>query len=320
MEELDLKELISIFMKHKVLIIMVVVIFALAGAIYTLKFITPLYTSETTLVLAQAGVENNLPTTTTGSSSITSSDVALNSKLVDSYIEIATSHDKVLSKVIENLNLDISIAKLESIIKVTQKTDTNVIRIIVEHTDPELSCKIANELARSFVEAVEEIYKLNNLSVLDQAKIPQNPSNIHFAKNVVIFAFIGGILVSGYILLINMLDTTVKSDIDIERTVNLPVLASIVLTNDNIKKTVHAHADSIYRMSNIDNGEEYNLTETTEKQDSNLLSTTDTEEISNDDEYEETEIAGENLNNLNVSNYNNFRPTRKKNRNRRNHK
>lgn len=318
MEELDLKELISIFMKRKVLIIMVVIIFALAGAIYTLKFITPVYTSETTLVLVQAGTENNLQG---DSSSITTTDVTLNSKLVDSYIEIATSYDKVLSKVIENLNLDMSIADLENIVKVTQKTDTNVIKITVEHTDPELSCNIANEIARTFVEAVEEIYKLNNLSVLDAAKIPQSPSNIHFAKNVVIFAFVGGILVSGYILLINMLDTTVKSDVDIERTINVPVLASIVLTNDNIKKTVHAHADSIYRMANIDNGEEYTLEEPTETHSistGGLFDTTSDEEES-DDEYEENEIASETINRPNISNDNKFRP-RKKNRNRRNHK
>lgn len=317
MEELDLKELISIFMKRKVLIIMVVIIFALAGAIYTLKFITPVYTSETTLVLVQAGAENNLPTDT---SSITTQDVTLNSKLVDSYIEIATSDDKVISKVIANLNLDMKVESLKSIVKVTQKTDTNVIRITVEHTDPELSCKIANEIAKTFVEAVEEIYKLSNLSVLDVAKIPQSPSNIHFAKNVVIFAFVGGILVSGYILLINMLDTTVKSDVDIERTINVPVLASIVLTNDNIKKSVHAHADSIYRMANIDNGEEYNLEEPTElHNNADGLFGTSLDEEESEDEYEENEFSSESTNRPNISNDNKYR-SRKKNRNRRNHK
>jgi len=298
MEELDLKELISIFMKRKVLIIMVVIIFALVGAIYTLKFITPVYTSETRLVLVQAGTENNLQGDST---SITTSDVTLNSKLVDSYIEIATSPDKVLSKVIQNLNLDMTIEKLESIVEVSQKVDTNVIIITVKHTDPELSCNIANEIAKTFVGAVEDIYKLSNLSVLDAAKVPQEPSNIHLAKNVLIFAFVGGIIVSGYILLINMLDTTVKSDVDIEKTVNLPVLASIVFTNDNVKKSSHMYED-IYKVSDIDNENEYTVEEPTKEHNSSLFEITTNES---------------NINNPIISSDSKFRP-RKKNRNRRN--
>ena len=67
------------------------------------------------------------------------------------------------------------------------------------------------------------------------------PSNINLTKNIVIFAFVGGILIAGYILLINMLDTTVKTDTDIEKALDIPVLASIVLTDDATKKKFKAH-------------------------------------------------------------------------------
>lgn len=273
MEELDLKELISIFMKRKLLIILVVIIFALIGAIYTIKFITPTYQSYTTLVLVQTGSESNL---SGSSSSITTSDMTLNSKLADSYIEIATSEDKVLSKVIDNLNLDMTIDQLKSIITVSQKTDTAILKITVDHTDPELSCRIANEIAKTFVEAVENIYKLNNLSVLDSAKVPERPYNVHLAKNIVIFAFVGGILVSGYILLINMLDTTVKSDVDIENALQVPVLASIVLASENsMKKNITPNTLSAETTYNFDSYDPYSNSKTS------LF-----ENYSNDNEYE----------------------------------
>ena len=73
MEELDLKELISIFLKKKFLIIIVVLIFAIVGAIYTVKFIVPLYKSSTSLVLVQVSGDNQSETnsiTTTNTSSI----------------------------------------------------------------------------------------------------------------------------------------------------------------------------------------------------------------------------------------------------------
>lgn len=250
MEELDLKELISIFMKRKILIILVVIIFALLGAIYTLKFITPTYQSTTSLVLVQTGTErNNLQDIDT--SSITTSDVTLNSKLVDNYKSIATSK-ATASQVLKNLSLNMSIEELQKITSVSTKADTEIIIITVEYTDPEMACKITSETANVFVEKVNEIYKLDNLNILDKAEVNYTPSNIHLTKNIIIFAFVGAILISGYILLINMLDTTVKSDTDIEKALHVPVLASIVLTNESARKNVQTQADNLYKISGLD--------------------------------------------------------------------
>ena len=235
MEELDLKELISMFLEKKLLIVLVVIIFALMGAIYTLKFVTPIYQSTTSLVLAQIASDNSEE-----SNSITSSDIALNSNLIDNYRVIAKSKS-VAQEVINNLELDTSVDVLRNRISVTTESDSEVIKITVADEDPELACKITTEVAQIFMGKVETIYKVNNITVLDKAEVETTPSNINLTKNVVIFAFVGGILVAGYILLINMLDTTVKTDTDIERALDIPVLASIVLTDDATKKKFKAH-------------------------------------------------------------------------------
>lgn len=235
MEELDLKELISMFLEKKLLIILVVVIFALMGAIYTLKFVTPIYQSTTSLVLAQIGGDNSEE-----SNSITSSDIALNTNLIDNYRVIAKSKS-VAQEVIDNLNLDTTVEILRNRISVTTESDSEVIKITVLDEDPELACKITTEVAEIFMGKVETIYKVNNITVLDKAEMETTPSNINLTKNIVIFAFVGGILIAGYILLINMLDTTVKTDTDIEKALDIPVLASIVLTDDATKKKFKAH-------------------------------------------------------------------------------
>lgn len=231
MEELDLKELISMFLEKKILIILVVIIFALIGAIYTLKFVTPIYQSSTSLILAQTNLNGQGGET----NSITASDITLNANLVDNYKEIAESRI-VAAKVIQNLGLSDSIEAIQASTSVSTSSDTEVLKITVSNRDPELACKIANELATVFTEQALEIYKVNNVNVLDEAVVSSKPANVNLFKNVIIFAFVGGVLVAGYILLINMLDTTVKTDLDIERTVHLPVLASIVLTEDTPKK------------------------------------------------------------------------------------
>lgn len=234
MEELDLKELISMFLEKKLLIVLVVIIFALMGAIYTLKFVTPIYQSTTSLVLAQIGGDNM-----ESSNSITSSDIALNSNLIDNYRVIAKSKS-VAQEVIDNLDLDVDVETLRTRVSVTTESDSEVIKITVADEDPELACKITTEVAEIFMTKVETIYKVNNITVLDKAEINTTPYNINLPKNIAIFAFVGGILVAGYILLINMLDTTVKTDTDIEKALDIPVLASIVLTDDSAKKKFKA--------------------------------------------------------------------------------
>lgn len=230
MEELDLKELLSIFLEKKLLIVLVIVIFAMVGVIYTLKFIEPKYESVTSLVLVQSGT-NTMET----SGSISSNDLTMNSKLVDNYKEIAKSKD-VANRVIENLKLDIDTEKLRESVVVTAVADTELINISVTNEDPQAACNIATEFAKVFATKVEELYKLSNVHILDEAEVASQPCNINLVKNVLIFSFVGAILVFGYILLINMLDTTVKSDIDIEKALGVPVLGSIALTDESSKK------------------------------------------------------------------------------------
>ena len=107
MEEIDLKELLSLFWSKKTQIILIILIFMLIGVIYTVGFVTPKYTSSTTLLLATS--ENS----TTKSSTITTTDITLNSKLVSTYTLLIQSKS-VLSQVISNLQMDISEEELKN--------------------------------------------------------------------------------------------------------------------------------------------------------------------------------------------------------------
>lgn len=231
MEEIDLKELIGMFLEKKFLIIFVVILFAILGAVYTTHFITPMYESSTSLVLVQTG------DTDTSLESITTTDITLNSKLVDAYAVVAKSK-RVANKVLENLKLEMPIDDLRESITISSASDTQNLKVAVRHENPKEACKIANEVAEVFIEEVTEIYKVKNLYILDPAEVNTIPCNINLAKNIVIFAFVGAILVAGYILLVNMLDTTIKTDTDIEKAVAVPVLASIIFVDENNKKKV----------------------------------------------------------------------------------
>ena len=233
MEELDLKELFQIFWNKKVQILLIILIFIVIGIIYTVGFVTPMYSSSTTLVLA--GTESSSSTNTTGADSITTSDITINSKLVATYSELVKSKN-VLRQVISNLGINVDEANLRQNVSVSSVKDTEIIEITVSNENAGYSAKIANEIAKVFTEKVGEIYNINNVHVVDEAEVSSSPSNVNHAKDIVIFAFIGAVIAIMYVLIANMLDTTVKTQQDIEKLTKCPVLASIPIYNMEMEK------------------------------------------------------------------------------------
>ena len=237
MEEIDLKELFEMFWNKKTQIILLILIFMVIGIIYSVGFVTPMYSSSTTLVLVGTGSNSTDPNqTTTTTDGITTTDITINSKLVATYSELVKSKN-ILGQVISNLGIDINEDVLRKNIQVTAVEDTELIEITVSNENPEYAAKIANETAKVFKEKIaEEIYKINNVYIVDQATVPSQPSNINYAKNIVIFAFIGAVVAVAYVLILNMLDTTVKTQEDIESSIKLPVLASIPIYDYDMQK------------------------------------------------------------------------------------
>ena len=223
MEELDLKELFKIFWTKRIQILLIVAIFIVIGIIYTVEFVTPMYTSSTTLVLAK--LDNQAETADT----ITTTDITINSKLVSTYSELVKSK-KVLRQVISNLGIDISEEKLRNNVTVSSVKDTEVIEITVTNEDPVVAAKVANETAKVFIDnVITEMYNINNVHIVDEAEVDSNPSNINHARDIIIAAVIGIVVSVIYVLICNMLDTTVQSAEDIEKLLNMPVLVSIPL-------------------------------------------------------------------------------------------
>ena len=237
MEELDLKELFNIFWAKKVQIILIIIIFAVVGFIYTVGFVTPEYTASTTLVLATSNTgDKTTQTEQQSTNSITTTDVTLNSKLVSTYSELVKSKN-VLRQVISNIGINVDEEELRSNVTVSSVEDTEIIEITVTNANPTYAAKIANEIASVFTTKVGEIYNIDNVHIVDEAETPEAPSNINHKRDIIIFAFIGAVVACIYVLIANMLDTTVKTAEEVEQLFKLPVLASIPIYDTEPQKS-----------------------------------------------------------------------------------
>lgn len=231
MEELDIIELLYALKNKIKYIVITVVVFALLGLIYSKFLVTPMYKSSTTFVLSKSKDITIQSENNTNSEAITQNDITLNSKLVSTYSEIIRSKT-IAKEVINSLGLDMTISEFISGVTVTSKDDTELIEITVSNSDSKLSADIANSLAEVFREKVNEIYKIDNLSVIDVAEPSDVPYNIGTIKNILLFAVIGLVLSCGIVFIFVYFDDTIKDEKDIESLLNIPVIASIPKLQD----------------------------------------------------------------------------------------
>ena len=221
MEEIDLRQLFEMFWNKKGTILLITVICMLVGFIAKMYFVKPEYTSSTTLVLTAASNESGNTDT-----AITTTDVTLNSKLVSTYSELIKSKN-IIRTVISNLNIDIGEEELRRTIDVNSVKNTELIQITVTNRDPVLACEIANEIANVFMNKIKDFYKIENVQIVDKAEIETEPSNINYKKDIIIFTGIGLMIAMGYVFILNMFDTTIKSIEDVEAITKLPILSTI---------------------------------------------------------------------------------------------
>lgn len=233
MEEIDLKELFVMFWNKKIQIVLMILIFMVIGIIYSVGFVTPMYSSSTTLVLA--GTSSTTDSNQV-SESITTTDLTINSKLVATYSVLVKS-ENILGQVISNLGINVDAEQLKKNVEVTSVEDTELIEITVSNENAEYAARIANEIANVFKEKIAgDVYNINNVHIWDEAKIATSPSNVNHLKDIVIFAFIGAVVAVMYVLIANMLDTTVKTQEEIEKSIKIPVLASIPMYDMEMEK------------------------------------------------------------------------------------
>lgn len=224
-EEINLRDFFEYFQKKFLVILLITLVIIAGGLIYSLYFKVPQYKATATIVLASDN---------TSSSTITQSDITINKNLVSTYAEIVKSKS-VLNQVISDLHLGYEYSDLAKKISVSAVSDTQIISITMTDTNANNSYIIANDVAKVFKTKVEEIYNIENVSILDYAEEPSQPANINIIKDTVIYVC-AGVLVSLIYLFISIyFDRNVKSVSDVEKSTELPIMGSIRDGSEEIK-------------------------------------------------------------------------------------
>ena len=219
MEEINIKDFFNYLKKYILIICGVVVIFVIGVFIYDKSIKKPLYTTYTTIILTKS---NETQTSTT----ITQNDILLNQKLVETYTRIIKSK-LVLDQVISETGITYTAEELGQNVAVEAYENTEMLKISVTDSDPELSASIANSIAQVFSGEVAKIYQMNNISVIDIAQVPEEVSNNTLTRDFFIALFISIFGSIGVIFIIYYFDDSIKLTDDLEEEIGMPVIAKV---------------------------------------------------------------------------------------------
>ena len=218
-ETISLKDLFATLKKRAWLITIITVLAVLISGVTSFFILTPIYQSSTQLLVNQAKSEETI---------YSSNQVQTNLQLIETYNVIMKS-PAILDKVIEELNLDISAGALTSKITVASEQNSQVVNVSVTDEDPHMAAKIANTTAEIFKEEIVEIMNVDNVSILAKATVSDQASPIkpQPLMNIAIALVVGLMLGVGIAFLMEYLDHTIKTEQDIERILELPVIGVI---------------------------------------------------------------------------------------------
>ena len=217
MEEINIKDFL-VFIKEKLFFVFISILLCITLVLaYDTVIKTPKYSTYTTIALVKATNDNT---------TITQNDVMLNKNLVNTYSEIVKSK-KVLKQVKKELGLNESVDTIAKEINVSSVNDTEIIKISVEDASASKAKDIVTSLSNVFVKEIQNIYEMNNVSIVDEPEISNKVSNNTLNRDIIL-AFAAGLFLSvGILFVIYYFDDTIKYNEQIEEELQLPVLAKV---------------------------------------------------------------------------------------------
>ena len=214
---IDLGELFAVLLSKAHIIILAAILMVLVAFVGTKLLVTPKYTSVTKMyVLAKD--EN--------STSSNYSELTAGSMLTKDYMELVKSRP-VLEKVISVLNLDMQPGTLANMITVSTPTDTRIMSISVESANPKEAKEIADALREAVSVQIKEIMNVDAVNTVEEGNLPTVKSSPNTTKNMALGGMVGLVIAVGIIVLIYLLDDTIKTPDDVEKYLEMNVLTSI---------------------------------------------------------------------------------------------
>jgi capsular polysaccharide biosynthesis protein len=122
--------------------------------------------------------------------------------------------------------------------------NTNMLAVAVQDPNPAVAQALSTAMAESFISRIRDLEPGGTVgegelpsapaSIFERAKLPTVPQTQPVISSLVVAALFGFLFAAGGVLLVEYLDITVKTGVDAERRLELPVLGVIPLFDRDV--------------------------------------------------------------------------------------
>lgn len=212
-KNVTIQKIINVLLQRVKFILITTVLVGMLFFLYSSFIITPIY--NTSAMIYVQNYNSNGKGTNSEAQKIYGSDISGSSSLAKICVTLFKNSDQ-LTALYDGCNVDISVAD-----------SSFFITIAVSGSDPQKCTNVANQIADVSREVFKNHFEYGQIGTIREAKVPAAASYPNNFKNTLLGLGAGFILACVISVLLELIDTTIKSDDDVQEMYGLPVFAEI---------------------------------------------------------------------------------------------
>ncbi|MBE6732859.1 MAG: hypothetical protein E7561_02550 [Ruminococcaceae bacterium] len=222
--ELSFLDIVFKLLEKWYVIVIAALVFLSSAFVYVQFLCTPMYSSTAKLFIFN-----------TEANSQSTSELSVSTYLARDYAELIVDR-AVLEDVIDNLNLKKTYGSLKSSININNPEGTRILEITVRTEDPKLSKKIVDEVCKVSQQKIVDLMGIDRVNIISDGQLSSAPSSPNKQRYIVTSFFLGIAVAIVAIFVVDMLSDKIESEDDIQKYLDMSVLATIPYANTLSKK------------------------------------------------------------------------------------
>lgn len=202
------------FRKHRVFMIVFTLLFMVVFSALMFFLVPERYEAKVTLTINNQGA------------GVTNENYDLDRRLVEDYSAISKSR-RVLENTIQKSNSSMTMEQLRNRLIVQTIPGTNLITITAYAETAEQAVLVGNAAAESLKEEIYNIYKIDNIQIIDYAREPSEPKRLPLHILMPVGLVLAWLIAVVIILLMDYFDDTIRTVDQAMEIFDAPVLGQI---------------------------------------------------------------------------------------------
>ncbi|BBI31799.1 YveK family protein [Cohnella abietis] len=218
---MELKQYWAIVWRRKWIVLLLVLIGVALTSVYSMYFVDKQFLASTKIIVNQ----KEYPTAINQDPR----SIDYNINLIKTYKEIIKT-PRIMSAVVKQYpDLKISVSDLIDKVSVSTVNGTQVMSVVAMDTSYKRAAQVANAVSQVFQQEIPLLMNVDNVNILNEADVNalSKPHSPNTELNIVLSTVLFLVLGLGLAFLLEYLDDTVRTELDLKVLLELPTFAHI---------------------------------------------------------------------------------------------